>query len=160
MESSAGWLASILLIVVGFAGIVIPALPGTLFILAGIFVGAWTDGFVRIGWIALTAVSVLAVVSWLLDYFAAVLGAKRAGASKLALWGAALGSVAGIFMGFVGIFFMPLVGAAIGEMIARKNHHQAMRVGVATWLGMLAGMLGKLVLALMMVGIYAAALWF
>jgi uncharacterized protein YqgC (DUF456 family) len=97
-------------------------------------------------------------MSWVLDYFAALLGARRAGASKLALWGAALGAVAGIFMGFVGIFFMPLVGAAAGELIARRNHKQAMRVGVATWLGMLAGMLGKLLLGLMMVGIYAVAL--
>jgi uncharacterized protein YqgC (DUF456 family) len=160
MQASAGWLASILLIVVGFAGIVLPALPGTLFILAGIFAGAWADGFTRIGWVALTAVSVLAVLSWALDYFAALLGAKRAGASKLALWGAAIGTVVGIFMGFIGIFFMPLVGAAIGEMIARRDHGQALRVGVATWVGLLAGMLGKLLLALMMVGIYVAALMF
>jgi uncharacterized protein YqgC (DUF456 family) len=158
MEASAGWLASILLIVVGFAGIVLPALPGTLFILAGIFAGAWADNFVRVGWVALTAVSVLAVLSFLLDYFAAMLGAKRAGASKLALWGAAIGTIVGLFMGFVGIFFMPLVGAAIGELIARRDHGQALRVGVATWVGLLAGMLGKLLLALMMVGIYVVAL--
>jgi hypothetical protein len=29
----------------------------------------------------------------------------------------------------------------------------------ATWLGLLAGMLSKLVLALMMIGIYVGALW-
>jgi uncharacterized protein YqgC (DUF456 family) len=159
MDPSIGWLLSIVLIAVGFAGIVLPALPGTILILAGIFAGAWADNFTRIGWIALTACSVLAVLSWVLDYFAAILGAKRAGASKLALWGAAIGTVVGIFMGFIGIFFMPLVGAAIGELIARKNHQQALKVGVATWLGLLAGMLGKLVLALMMIGIYVGALW-
>ncbi|MEJ6021197.1 DUF456 domain-containing protein [Ramlibacter sp. PS4R-6] len=159
MDPSIGWLLSIVLIAVGFAGIVLPALPGTILILAGIFAGAWADGFARIGWVALTVCTVLALLSWVLDYAAAVLGAKRAGASKLALWGAAIGTVVGIFMGFVGIFFMPLVGAAIGELIARRNHGQALRVGIATWIGLLAGMLGKLLLALVMVGIYVVALF-
>jgi uncharacterized protein YqgC (DUF456 family) len=160
MDASLGWLLSIVLIAVGFAGIVLPALPGTILILAGIFAGAWADGFTRVGWLPLTAVTVLTVLSFVLDYAAALLGAKRAGASKLALWGAAIGTVVGIFMGFIGIFFMPLVGAAIGELIARRDHGQAVRVGVATWVGLLAGMLGKLLLALMMVGIYAGALLF
>ena len=159
MDASIGWLASIILIAIGFAGIVLPALPGTILILAGIFAGAWADNFTRIGWVALTACTVLALLSWALDYFAALLGATRAGASKLALWGAAIGTVVGIFMGFICIFFMPLVGAAIGELIARRNHHQAMKVGIATWVGLLAGMLGKLLLALMMVGIYVGSIW-
>ena len=33
-----------------------------------------------------------------------------------------------------------------------------MRVGIATWLGLLAGMLAKFVLAFMMVGIFVVAL--
>ena len=72
--------------------------------------------------------------------------------------GAALGTVAGIFMGLIGVFFMPLVGAAIGEFIARKDHNRAVKVGVATWLGLMAGMLAKVVLAFMMVGIFLVAL--
>ncbi|MDB5743653.1 MAG: putative rane protein [Polaromonas sp.] len=100
----------------------------------------------------------LAVLAWVLDYVAALLGAKRAGASRQAVIGAALGTVAGIFMGLIGVFFMPLVGAAIGEFIAHKNHHRAVKVGVASWLGLMAGMLAKVVLAFMMVGIYLVAL--
>jgi uncharacterized protein YqgC (DUF456 family) len=52
------------------------------------------------------------------------------------------------------------VGAAAGEFIARRNHGQAMKVGIATWLGLMAGMLAKFVLAFMMLGIYAVALAF
>jgi hypothetical protein len=109
------------------------------------------------GW-AVGAVAVLAVLAWLMDYVAAVLGAKRAGASRQALVGAALGTVAGLFMGLVGVLFMPLVGAAAGEFLARRHHGQALRVGVATWVGLLAGMLAKFVLAFMMIGIFIAAL--
>jgi uncharacterized protein YqgC (DUF456 family) len=152
------WILSGSLILVGFAGIVLPALPGTLLVLAGIVLGAWIDDFTRVGWFAVIAVTVLAVLAWLMDYVAALLGAKRAGASRLALVGAAVGTVAGIFMGLVGVLFMPLVGAALGEFIARRQHGQALRVGFATWLGLLAGMLAKFVLAFMMVGIFLVAL--
>ncbi len=160
MADTLWWTLSTALIVAGLAGIVLPALPGTLFVLAGIVLGAWIDGFVRVGWFAVAAVTVLAVIAWLMDYAAALLGAKRVGASRQAVIGAALGTVAGIFMGLVGVFFMPLVGAAIGEYIARKDHLRAAKVGVATWLGLMAGMLAKVVLAFTMVGIYLVALLF
>ena len=158
MADTLWWALSSGLILLGLAGIVLPALPGTILVLAGIVVGAWIDDFTRVGWIAITTVSVLAVLAWLLDYVAALLGAKRAGASRQAVMGAALGTVAGIFMGLIGVFFMPLVGAAIGEFIARKDHNRAVKVGVATWLGLMAGMLAKVVLAFMMVGIFLVAL--
>jgi uncharacterized protein YqgC (DUF456 family) len=149
---------STLLIGVGLAGIVLPALPGTILILAGIVLGAWIDDFNRVGWLAVAAVAVLAVLAWLMDYVAALLGAKRAGASRQAIIGAAIGTVLGVFTGLVGVLFMPLVGAAAGEYIARRQHGQALRVGIATWLGLMAGMLAKFVLAFMMIGIYAVAL--
>lgn len=153
------WLLSGALILAGFAGIVLPALPGTLLVFAGIVLGAWIDGFTRVGWIALVAIGILALLAWAMDYVAAMLGAKRAGASRQALVGAALGTVAGIFLGLVGVLFMPLVGAAAGEYLARRQHGQAVRVGIATWLGLLAGMLAKFVLAFMMVGIFLVALF-
>jgi uncharacterized protein YqgC (DUF456 family) len=137
---------------------VLPALPGTLFVLAGIVLGAWIDDFTRVGGLALAAVALLAVTAWTLDYVAGLLGAKKAGASRQALLGAALGTVAGLFMGLVGVLFMPLVGAAVGEYIARRDHHHAAKVGVATWLGLMAGLLGKVVIVFVMIGIFIGAL--
>ena len=158
MADTLWWALSAALILLGLAGIVLPALPGTVLVLAGIVVGAWIDDFTRVGWFAIAIVTVLAVLAWVMEYVAALLGAKRAGASRQAVIGAALGTVAGIFMGLVGVFFLPLVGAAIGEFIARKDHNRAMKVGVATWLGLMAGMLAKVVLAFMMVGVFGVAL--
>jgi uncharacterized protein len=159
------WILCALLIIAGLAGTVLPALPGTALILAGIFVGAWIDDFARVGTGTLIVVGVLAVLAWVLDYVAGLLGAKKAGASRLALIGAAVGTVVGLFMGLVGVLFMPLVGAAVGEYLARRNEapaqavgQQAVKVGVATWLGILVGMLAKVVIAFMMIGIFIAAL--
>ncbi len=154
------WLVSTALILLGLAGIVLPAIPGTLFVWAGIALGAWIDDYQRVGWIALSAVTFLAILAFVLDYISAVLGAKRVGASRQAIWGAAIGTVAGIFMGLVGVFVMPLVGAAAGEYLARREHGRALHVGVATWLGLMAGMLAKFVLAFVMIGIYIVALLF
>jgi uncharacterized protein YqgC (DUF456 family) len=154
------WIASIVLIVVGLAGAVLPALPGTAFVLAGIVLGAWIDDFALVGGTTLAVITVLAVLSFVLDYVAGLLGAKKAGASREALIGAALGTVAGIFMGLVGVLFMPLVGAAVGEYIARRDERHAIRVGAATWLGIMLGMLAKVVLAFMMVGLFLVALVF
>ncbi len=154
------WLLSAALIIVGLAGTVLPALPGTALVLGGIVLAAWIDDFTRIGALTLSGIAVLAALAWLLDFVAGLLGAKQVGASREALIGAALGTVVGLFMGLVGVLFMPLVGAAAGEYLARRDHAQALKVGTATWLGMLVGMIAKLVLAFMMVGIFLVALVF
>jgi len=154
------WALSVALIVAGVAGTVLPALPGTAFVLGGIVLGAWIDDFTRVGSGTLVLVGVLAVLAWGLDYAAGLLGARRAGASRQALIGAALGTVVGLFMGLVGVFFMPLVGAAFGEYLARRDEQRAWKVGLSTWLGIMAGLVAKVVIAFMMIGIFIAALVF
>ena len=158
MTELALWALSIMLILVGLAGTVLPALPGTALVLGGIVLGAWVDNFTRVGAVTLVVIAAIAVLAWVLDYFAGLLGAQRAGASRQALIGAALGTVVGLFMGLVGVLFMPLVGAAVGEYIARKDQQQALKVGVSTWLGIMAGLLAKVVLAFVMIGIFVVAL--
>lgn len=160
MTDALWWTLSVVLIVAGVAGTVLPALPGTAFVLGGIVLGAWIDDFTRVGTGTLVAVTVMAVLAWVLDYVAGLLGARKAGASKQALLGAALGTVVGLFMGLVGVFFMPLVGAAVGEYIARRDEQRAWKVGLSTWLGIMVGLIAKVVLAFMMIGVFIAALVF
>jgi uncharacterized protein YqgC (DUF456 family) len=50
MADLAWWVLSVGLILVGLAGTVLPALPGTALVLAGIVLGAWVDDFTRVGW--------------------------------------------------------------------------------------------------------------
>jgi hypothetical protein len=152
------WILCVALIVAGLAGTVLPVLPGTLLVWGGIVLGAWIDDFQRVGTTTLVVITVLAALAWVLDYVAGLLGARRAGASRQALLGAAIGTVVGLFMGVVGVLFMPLVGAALGEYLAQKDQTRAVRVGVATWLGIMLGLLAKVVLAFVMVGLFIAAL--
>lgn len=158
MEITLLWILCAALIVAGLAGTVLPVLPGTVLVWGGIVLGAWIDDFQRVGTTTLVVITVLAALAWVLDYVAGLLGARRAGASRQALLGAAIGTVVGLFMGVVGVLFMPLVGAALGEYLAQKDQHRAVRVGVATWLGIMLGLLAKVVLAFVMVGLFIAAL--
>lgn len=153
------WTATIALMLLGVAGTVLPALPGTALVLAGAVLGAWIDDFTRVGGITLGVIAALAVLSWVLEYAAGLLGARRVQASRQALIGAALGTVLGLFMGLVGVLFMPLVGAAVGEYLARRDELRSLKVGLATWLGMMLGMLAKVVLAFVMIGVFVAAWW-
>jgi uncharacterized protein YqgC (DUF456 family) len=152
------WLLSVALIVIGVAGTVLPALPGTVFVLAGIVLGAWIDDFTRVGTPTIIAATVLTVISILLDYVAGLMGAQRVGASRRAVIGAAVGTVVGLFMGIVGVLFMPLVGAAAGEYLALRDQRRALHVGVATWLGIMVGLIAKVVIAFVMIGIFIVAL--
>jgi uncharacterized protein YqgC (DUF456 family) len=152
------WVLAVLMIVVGVAGTVLPALPGVVLVFAGIVLAAWIDGFTVItGW-TVGLLAVLAVIGFSVDYVARLMSAKRAGATPLGIAGAAIGTIAGIFTGLVGLLFMPLAGAAIGEFIAHRDALRAGRVGVATWVGLLVGAVLKLAIVFTMVGIFIAAL--
>ena len=154
------WTLSIALMVAGLAGAVLPVLPGAALVLAGAVLGAWIDGFERVGAWALGVLVALALLSWVLDYVAGVVGAKKVGASKQALLGAAVGTVAGLFVGFVGVLVLPFVGAAAGESVARRDHRAAARVGVATGLGLVVALVAKVVIAFVMIGVFVVALLF
>lgn len=158
--SYALWLLSIALVGVGLAGTVLPALPGIPLILSGLVVGAYIDNFERVTLPTILVLIILTVVGFAIEYVAAMLGAKRAGASRLALVGAALGTLLGFPLGIVGFLFGPFLGAAIGEFIERQDLLRAGTVGFKTWIGMLIGSAAKVAIAFTMVGIFAGAyLW-
>ena len=153
------WVFSAVLVLVGLAGTVLPLLPGTLLVWVGLLLGAWIDDFTRVSVLTVVFITLLAALAWALDFVAGLMGAKRAGAAKLALVGAAVGTVVGIFMGLVGVLFMPLVGAAIGQYWAQRDQQRAAKVAFATWLGLMLGMVAKVVISFVMVGIFLIALW-
>ena len=163
MTETLWWLLVAMLLVAGLAGTVLPALPGTALIFGAVLLGAWIDDYTRIGNATLVVEAALAILSWILEYIAGLLGARSVGASRQALTGAALGTAAGMFMGVVGLLFMPLLGAVVGELAARRGETQAgarsLKVGIATWLGIMAGLLAKVVIGFVMIGIFIAALW-
>lgn len=150
-------LLGVLLVVVGIAGTVMPAIPGVPLVFVGLLVAAWADHFQKVGWFTLSILGVLTVFSFVLDFVATSLGAKRVGASWLALALSVVGAIVGLFFSIPGLILGPFVGAFAGEYIARRDWRQARRVGFGTWLGMLLAIAGKLALIFTMVGIFMTA---
>lgn len=148
------WSSAVLCIVVGFVGTIVPILPGTVMIFAGITLVAWWSDFVIIGVPVLVLTGMLVVLSLAVDFLSSVLGAKRVGASSLALWGATVGSFVGMFFMIPGIVLGPFVGAFIGEYLAQSSASQAAQAGLGTWLGLLVGTVLKVGISMAMIGIF------
>lgn len=153
------YLLAALLVLVGIAGIILPALPGIPLVFVGLLLAAWADGFVHVGWLPLTVLGLLTVLSFAVDILATVVGAQRVGASRKALWGTFVGSIVGVFFMPIGLFVGPLAGALLGEYWHTRELGRSTKVGLATWLGILLGFALKLALVLAMLGLFAFA-WF
>ena len=151
------WVVAVLLVGIGVVGIVVPALPGTILIFAGLLAAAWADDFMRVGPLMLVVIAIVGVATYGVDFVATALGAKHLGASKRAMAGAALGTVLGFFLGLPGIIIGPFLGAIAGELTVHRDWKRVGKAGVAAWIGFAVGTAVKVALAFLMIGLFAAA---
>lgn len=136
---------AIILLVVGLAGAIIPAIPGPVISYAGLVSlyfsshHPFTDRFMFI-WLA------IAIIITVLDNIVPVLGTKKMGGSKKGIWGSIIGLIFGLlFLGPLGILIGPFVGAIVGELIDGKELNLAIKAGLGSFLGFLTGTILKLV---------------
>ena len=153
-----------LLMLVGLAGVVLPALPGLPLVFIGMLLAAFANDFQTVGIWTLVLLGLLTALSLVIDFWATAIGAKRVGASRKAIIGSVLGMLAGLVLGPFGIFIGAFVGALLGEMIHLRRVDgaglgQAAKVGVGTWVGIVFGIVLKLALGFAMIGIFLVA-WF
>ncbi|MDX1588585.1 MAG: DUF456 domain-containing protein [Oleiphilaceae bacterium] len=148
------WLAALLLIALGLAGLVFPALPGPILLFAGLWMAAWAEGFVFVGLYSLITLGVLAGLATLADFVAGAFGARRSGASGRSVWGATIGAVIGVFFGLPGLVLGPFIGAVIGELSVQWNLAAAGRAGWGATIGVALGIAAKLAFGIAMVGVF------
>lgn len=146
------WLIAIVLMAVGLIGTLLPVVPGAIIILAAAVLHQLMLGSEKsVGWWNIAALVLLTLLSYALEFAGGYFGAKRFGATKWGAFGAMIGAIVGLFYPFPGLIVGPVIGAIAGELIAGKRLVSAGRAGWGTLLGNLAGMLGKLTIALVMV---------
>lgn len=153
------WIAAVALVLLGFAGTILPAIPGVPLVFVGLVLAAAADDFTRVSWPSLFLMAMLTLAAIAVDFAAAALGARRVGASPWALFGAAMGSLVGLAFGIPGLLLGPFLGAGAGEWLARRDLRRAGKVGFATWLGLLAAAVTKIGIAFAMIGLFAFAWW-
>ena len=110
----------------GIAGALIPALPGPPLSFVGLLLLLLCDNN-EIGIAPIVTAGVMAVVITILDYVAPLWLTKKKGGTKYGMWGAAIGMVAGIFAGPLGIVLCPFIGAFIGELMAKSPTDKALK---------------------------------
>jgi uncharacterized protein len=146
------WIAAIVLSVAGIAGMVLPALPGAPLLFLGLLCAAWAENFSHVGLWTLLFLGLLAALTYLVEFFASLMGAKHFGASRQALIGATVGGVVGIIFGLPGIIVGPFIGAVLGELLQLRSIGQAGMVGIGTLIGLAIGIAGKMVIGIIMLG--------
>jgi len=121
------WLASALLLIAGFAGLVC---------------AAWAEGFAYVGWGTIAILAALTAAAYLIDFLAGLFGAGKYG-----VMGAAIGTVIGLLVGLPGIIIGPFIGAVLGELYAHKNLQSASTAGLGVWIGMAIGIAARIAVA-------------
>lgn len=149
------WMLGLAMVVIGLAGAVLPALPGLPLVFGGLWLLAWAGNYADVGAVTLTVLAVLLVIGLALEFIASSIGAKGVGASPQAVAGATLGTFVGMFFGLPGLVIGPFAGAVLGEIRARRSVGQAAKSGIGAWVGLLLGIIAKLVIAFVMVGVFA-----
>lgn len=134
----------IILLLIGFAGCIIPGIPGPPIAYIGILIqifkteNPFTTKFLIIWAFIVAGVSVL-------DYIVPVIGTKKFGGSKRGIWGSIIGLFIGIFF-FppIGLIIGPFLGAFIGELTGGKETQSALKAGFGSFIGFITGVVLKL----------------
>ncbi len=140
---------------VGVIGIVLPVIPGTILILLAAVVYALLEGFQTVGWPTLLVLGLLTLVATSADIWASSIGAKMGGAS---VWSVLVGLVAGL-VGFV-VLSLPgaIIGAVLGvlltEIVRVGDWRKALKAGSGWVVGWAVSTVFQLAVGLIMVAIF------
>jgi uncharacterized protein len=151
---------SIILVLIGLTGTILPFIPGVPIAWLGLFVFAIGTGFKRISLGTAMVFFVIMLLTFAIDFFAPMLGARKNKASKWGIIGASIGTVLGVItLGLWGIVLGPFLGAMLGELISGKEHGQALKAAFGTLIGVILGNLLKVTVVLIMLGFLISS-WF
>ena len=146
-----------LLMLTGIIGSVAPILPGPPLSYIGLLMlqllasPPFTTRF-------LVVMGIITAVVTALDYLIPIYGAKRFGGSGYGVWGSAIGLIIGLIFPPFGLIIGPFAGAVAGELAAGKEFQPALKAGLGSFIGFLAGSLMKLLLCLFMAYFFVTAL--
>jgi uncharacterized protein YqgC (DUF456 family) len=150
MEIALLILASILTII-GVIGNIVVILPGTPLNYISLLVLHYARGGEVFSTTFLVVFGVLTAVSLAVDYLMPLLGAKLHGVSRWGVGGSIIGMLVGlVVLSLPGMILGLFSGAVIGEIIARKKTGEAIKAGIATFVGSLTAMIFKFGLSLVM----------
>jgi len=158
VEQLIGLLLALAIMSIGVLGCLLPGIPGTPLALAAVVAHKLYFGETSVQWWVLAVLVLMTAMAVGLDYLAALVGAKKLGASRWGMFGALAGLCVGVVVGFfvgvigslVGLFVGPLLGAVFMELATGRPKKEAWRAGVGAMLGLVAGAMGKAAITVLM----------
>lgn len=145
----------LVLMILGFAGVFVPLLPGIPIMLAGAWAYSWLTDWQVLTWPWLLLMTLLTVASVAFDFLAAAWMARRFGASRRASAAALLGTLGGvIFLGAYGALLGGMGGAVLGELSVGRALRPALRSGTGAFAGFVLTLLADVIVATAMITIY------
>lgn len=148
---------SVLFMVVGLLGCILPALPGPPLSYVGFLLLHFTDK-VQFSATQIWVLLALVVIAQVIDYFIPVLGSKYSGGTKWGSWGAFIGSVVGLFFLPWGLLLGPFLGAVVGELLGDADMKSALKSGTGALLGFILGTVLKVALCMYFIVLLIQAL--
>ncbi|MFY4776369.1 DUF456 domain-containing protein [Metabacillus sp. RGM 3146] len=150
------WALIVIMFIIAFAGLVYPIIPSVVFIIGGFVLYGIFYGFYNLGYIFWIIEGIFTAVLFAADYVTNLIGIKRVGGSRAAIWGSTIGLIIGPFViPVAGILIGPFAGAVLAELIVhRKDFGTAVRVGVGSLIGFISGAFAKAVIQLIMIGYF------
>lgn len=147
------WTLTVVFLVGGLIGSVVPFVPGPLLIFIGCVLHVWLRPQSGMGWWSVAGEAVLVLIAYAVDFLSGAVGSKWAGGSRWGMAGVIVGGIVGLFFGFVGIIVGPLIGGFVFELIfAGKKLAHAAKSTLGTATGMGVGLLARLVISGVMIG--------
>jgi len=140
----------IILCLVGFAGSLLPLLPGPPIAYVGLLLQLFRD---PIPFEAKTYLifGLVVGISLFLDYLIPIWGTKRFGGTKYGVWGCTIGFLLAFWMGPWGVIVGPFLGAFVGELIGGQDSKKSFKAAVGSFVGFLLGSFLKLVVCFLMI---------
>ncbi|WP_034345258.1 DUF456 domain-containing protein [Deinococcus misasensis] len=143
----------VLVWLIGLVGTFIPVLPATFIVWLGALIYAYMTGFAEVTWAWLIGLALLALLTMTIDNIASAWGTKKYGGTNLAMLGAVVGGIVGIFLGPLGLFIGPFAGAFGFELLNKQPPEAALKSAWGAVVGLLAGIFGKFIMHLIMGGL-------
>lgn len=154
MDDSIINLISGLLILLGFVGVVLPAIPGAPLALIGLLIFKLFSGDCGFGWEVVIIAGIFVAIGSVLDYILPMALTKKFGGTKYGVWGSIIGLIVGLFFPPVGFIIGPFVGAFAGELaFASKDVNGALKSAFGSFVGFLVTTGYDLILCLILFGI-------
>lgn len=157
MLETATWCLTMVLMLIGFIGVIVPILPGTTLILAAALLHKWilpND----LTWMAVGFIALFWLLSIVADVGGVLLGTRWFGGGKWGMAGASGGAFVGMFFSLPALILGTIFGAIAAEKLgARKTNQAALKAGLGAAVGFVISTVARLGCAAVMIALFLIA---